>query len=210
MRTYADIWSSILSLIRSRNLMTSVALTTWFDDAVLQEFDGNRAVVMTTHEMKKNLIVSKYRSVLADAFRELFSSEIEILVMTPEEYEVHTHKQQVQDEGPAEDYSFSNFVVGSSNRFAHAAALAVAKNPAQTYNPLFIYGPSGLGKTHLLGAIEGEFKKVWPNRTAIYITSEDFTNELISSISRNRMQEFRDKYRRIDLLLMDDIQFIAG
>ncbi len=210
MRTYADIWSSILSLIRSRNLMTSVALTTWFDDAVLQEFDGSRAVVMTTHEMKKNLIVSKYRTILADAFRELFSSDIEILVMTPEEYEVHRNKQQVQDEGPAEDFSFSNFVVGSSNRFAHAAALAVAKNPAQTYNPLFIYGPSGLGKTHLLGAIEGEFRKTWPNRTAIYITSEDFTNELISCISRNRMQEFRDKYRRIDLLLMDDIQFIAG
>ncbi len=210
MRTYADIWNSILGIIRSRKLMTPVALTTWFEDAVLQEFDGDRAVVMTTHEMKKNLIVSKYKTVLAEAFRELFSADIEITVMTPEEYEVHARKQQIQEEVPEEEYSFSTFVVGASNKFAHAAALAVAKTPAQSYNPLFIYGPSGLGKTHLLGAIEGEFKKAWPNRTALYITSEEFTNELISSITRNRMQEFRDKYRKIDLLLVDDIQFIAG
>ena len=210
MRTYADIWNGILGIIRSKKLMTPVALTTWFEDAVLQEFDGDRAVVMTTHEMKKNLIVSKYKTVLADAFRELFSADIEITVMTPEEYEVHARKQQIQEEVPEEEYSFSTFVVGASNKFAHAAALAVAKTPAQSYNPLFIYGPSGLGKTHLLGAIEGEFKKAWPNRTALYITSEEFTNELISSITRNRMQEFRDKYRKIDLLLVDDIQFIAG
>ena len=210
MRTYADIWNGILGIIRSKKLMTPVALTTWFEDAVLQEFDGDRAVVMTTHEMKKNLIVSKYKTVLADAFRELFSTDIEITVMTPEEYEVHARKQQIQEEVPEEEYSFSTFVVGASNKFAHAAALAVAKTPAQSYNPLFIYGPSGLGKTHLLGAIEGEFKKAWPNRTALYITSEEFTNELISSITRNRMQEFRDKYRKIDLLLVDDIQFIAG
>lgn len=210
MRTYADIWNSILSLISSKKLMTPVALTTWFDDAVLQEFDGDRAVIMTTHEMKKDIIVRKYKNLLADAFRELFSSDIEIVVMTPEEYEVHSRKKQVREEIPEEEFSFSTFVVGASNKFAHAAALAVAKNPAQTYNPLFIYGPSGLGKTHLLGAIAGEFKRTWPNRVPMYITSEDFTNDLISSISRNRMQEFRDKYRKIDLLLVDDIQFIAG
>ena len=190
MRTYADIWNSILGIIRSRKLMTPVALTTWFEDAVLQEFDGDRAVVMTTHEMKKNLIVSKYKTVLADAFRELFSADIEITVMTPEEYEVHSRKQQIQEEVPEEEYSFSTFVVGASNKFAHAAALAVAKTPAQSYNPLFIYGPSGLGKTHLLGAIEGEFKKAWPNRTALYITSEEFTNELISSITRSQYARY--------------------
>lgn len=210
MRTYTDIWNSILGILESRKLMTTTALSTWLDDAALQEFDGDHAVVMTTHEMKKDIIVRKYMKQLSEAFRELLSSDVEIVVMTPEEYEVHSRKKQVTDDFPEEEYSFSTFVVGASNKFAHAAALAVAKNPAQTYNPLFIYGPSGLGKTHLLGAIAGEFKRSWPNRTPMYITSEEFTNELISCISRNKMQEFREKYRKIDLLLVDDIQFIAG
>ena len=210
MRTYTDIWNSILGILESRKLMTTTALSTWLDDAALQEFDGDHAVLMTTHEMKKDIIVRKYLKQLSEAFRELLSSDVEIVVMTPEEYEVHSRKKQVSDDFPEEEYSFSTFVVGASNKFAHAAALAVAKNPAQTYNPLFIYGPSGLGKTHLLGAIAGEFKRSWPNRTPMYITSEDFTNELISCISRNKMQEFREKYRKIDLLLVDDIQFIAG
>lgn len=209
-KTYADIWSSILQLLSEKGQMTPVTLATWFDDAVLQEFDGDRAVVMTTHDIKKDIIVRKYLGALKDAFRELFSADIDITVMTPEEYEVHARKKQASNEPAEEEFSFSTFVVGPSNKFAHAAAIAVAKNPATTYNPLFIYGPSGLGKTHLLGAIAGEFKHAWPNRTAVYITSEDFTNEMISFISRNRMQEFRDKYRAIDLLLVDDIQFIAG
>ena len=210
MRTYADIWNSILELLETRKLLTLTTLSTWLHDAELQEFDGDRAVIITKHEMKKNIITLKYLPQISEAFRELFSSDIEVIVMTPEEYEVHSRKKQVTDNFPEEEYSFSNFVVGPSNKFAHAAAIAVAKNPAQTYNPLFIYGPSGLGKTHLLGAIAAEFKKNWPNRIPLYVTSEEFTNDLIASIPRNHMQEFREKYRKIDLLLVDDIQFIAG
>ncbi len=108
------------------------------------------------------------------------------------------------------EYTFENFIVGSSNKFAHAACLAVADRPAQAYNPLFIYGPSGLGKTHLLYAITNELKKKMGNVRVIYIKGEDFTNQMIDSLSRQAMNEFRDKYRSCDVLLIDDIQFIAG
>lgn len=108
------------------------------------------------------------------------------------------------------EYTFENFIVGSSNKFAHAACLAVADRPAGAYNPLFIYGPSGLGKTHLLYAITNELKKKIGNIRVIYIKGEDFTNQMIDSLSRQAMGEFRDKYRSCDVLLIDDIQFIAG
>jgi len=108
------------------------------------------------------------------------------------------------------EYTFDNFIVGSSNKFAHAACLAVAMFPAQSYNPLFVYGPSGLGKTHMLYAITNKLKDANPNIKVIYIKGEDFTNQMIDSLSRQAMNEFRDKYRSCDVLLIDDIQFIAG
>ena len=108
------------------------------------------------------------------------------------------------------EYTFDNFIVGDSNKFAHAACLAVANNPAKDYNPLFIYGPSGLGKTHLLYAITNKIKKDNPNAEIIYIKGEDFTNQMIECLSRQAMSEFRQKYRNCDVLLIDDIQFIAG
>ncbi len=108
------------------------------------------------------------------------------------------------------EYTFDNFIVGSSNKFAHAACLAVATFPAQSYNPLFVYGPSGLGKTHMLYAITNKLKDANPDIKVIYIKGEDFTNQMIDSLSRGAMKEFRDKYRSCDVLLIDDIQFIAG
>ncbi len=108
------------------------------------------------------------------------------------------------------DYTFDNFIVGNSNKFAHAACVAVANHPATDYNPLFIYGPSGLGKTHLLYAITNEFKRKRPDIKVIYIKGEDFTNQMIECMARRSMNEFRDKYRNCDILMIDDIQFIAG
>ena len=108
------------------------------------------------------------------------------------------------------EYTFDNFIVGNSNKFAHAACIAVADKPAQDYNPLFIYGPSGLGKTHLLYAVTNEIKRKNPDANIIYIKGEDFTNQLIDSISKKSVAKFRDKYRTCDVLLIDDIQFIAG
>lgn len=108
------------------------------------------------------------------------------------------------------EYTFDNFIVGGSNKFAHAACFAVSETPAQDYNPLFIYGPSGLGKTHLLYAVTNKIKERNPDAKIIYIKSEDFTNQMIESLSKNAMGKFRDKYRTCDVLLIDDIQFIAG
>ena len=108
------------------------------------------------------------------------------------------------------EYTFENFIVGSSNKFAHAACIAVADRPAQDYNPLFIYGPSGLGKTHLLYAVTNEIKIKNPFANIIYIKGEDFTNQMIESLATKSMSKFRDKYRTCDVLLIDDIQFIAG
>lgn len=108
------------------------------------------------------------------------------------------------------EYTFDNFIVGNSNKFAHAACVAVANHPATDYNPLFIYGPSGLGKTHLLYAITNEFKRKRPDIKVIYIKGEDFTNQMIDCMARRSMNEFRDKYRSCDILMIDDIQFIAG
>lgn len=108
------------------------------------------------------------------------------------------------------EYTFDNFIVGSSNKFAHAACFAVAENPAQDYNPLFIYGPSGLGKTHLLYAVTNRITERKPDTKIIYIKGEDFTNQMIESLSKNSMAKFREKYRKCDVLLIDDIQFIAG
>ena len=207
MRTLNDIWQSVLTILG--NTMTRVAINTWLDDAELKECDGDRVVIVTPHEMNKSMLLTKFSDQLRAAFYELFSSDVELLVMTGDEYDVYA-RRQIHAEIVDDEYSFSNFVVGSSNKFAHAAAIAVAQKPAVAYNPLFIYGPSGLGKTHLLGAISGEFLQTFPGKQVTYVTSEDFTNDLISSISRGRMQEFRDKYRKSDLLLVDDIQFIAG
>ena len=108
------------------------------------------------------------------------------------------------------EYTFDNFIVGNSNKFAHAACVAVAENPAQNYNPLFIHGPSGLGKTHLLYAITNEIKRKNPAANIIYIKGEDFTNQMIESLAKSAMSQFRDKYRTCDVLLIDDIQFLAG
>ncbi len=108
------------------------------------------------------------------------------------------------------EYTFDNFIVGNSNKFAHAACIAVAENPAQNYNPLFIHGPSGLGKTHLLYAITNEIKRKNPAANIIYIKCEDFTNQMIESLAKSAMPQFRDKYRTCDVLLIDDIQFLAG
>ena len=108
------------------------------------------------------------------------------------------------------EYTFDNFIVGSSNKFAHAACIAVADRPAQDYNPLFIYGPSGLGKTHLMSAIVNEIKKKQPNIRVLYIKGDDFTNQMIESLAKKEMHKFHERYRNCDILLLDDIQFIAG
>ncbi len=140
-----------------------------------------------------------------------------VSVQEPEDDPFSADKEESSDVSPGigdpphwSDYTFDNFIVGSSNKFAYAACTAVAQKPAHAYNPLFIYGPSGLGKTHLLYAITNEVKRNNPDSNVIYIKGEDFTNQMIESISRGTSKKFRELYRKADVLLIDDIHFIAG
>ena len=204
----ADIWTKVLSLMEGD--MTSTTINTWFDDASAVSLDENRFVLHTPSNFKRDIILSRYLPAIQKALRELFSADFEVVVLGEGELE-----QQSKSAGDAfmpgtEEYTFERFVVGASNKFAHAAARKVADNPGESYNPLFIFGNSGLGKTHLLYSIAHTIHEAHPNFKIIYVKGDAFTNELITAIREGRNQDFRDKYRGADVFLMDDVQFIAG
>ena len=207
METIHDIWKMTLGMMEQH--LNPVTVSTWFGDAKLREFNGDVMLITTTDQIKKNLMVGKYIPIMEKVLLELFSYDVKVELLTESEYETRKTIAANADEGEYE-HTFSNFVVGNSNKFAHAAAIAVARKPGSAYNPLFIYGPSGLGKTHLLNAIAGEIKANNPDCRITYVTGETFTIEIIEAIAKKTTQEFRNKYRRSDLLLVDDVQFIAG
>ena len=156
--------------------------------------------------------VQDLRERFARAAKEEAEASAKAQATVPESYKEPLPKPTVGSTLPPFkfEYTFDNFIVGNSNKFAHAACVAVANHPATDYNPLFIYGPSGLGKTHLLYAITNEFKRKRPDIKVIYIKGEDFTNQMIECMAHRTMSEFREKYRSCDILMIDDIQFIAG
>ena len=172
----AEIWKMVYGLLEQT--MQPVTMAAWFDDLTAVRFENDTFVLHTPTVFKREIIEQRYAGNIRDALRELFSADIEVIITTGEE-EVIT----VSDDLPGKGYTFEQFIVGSSNKFAHAAATAVANNPAKNYNPLFIYGQSGLGKTHLLYAIASVIRKNHPSYRIIYIKGEDFTNELINAVS---------------------------
>ena len=209
MNNATDIWNSVLRVMREELKMSQTTLNTWFDDIEAAEFSDNSLLLLTTAEFKKGIIIQNYSEMIKNALFELFSVPIEFKLLTKDEYE--DGKNPSMKVTPIDyEYSFEKFIVGNSNKFAHAAAKAVASNPGSSYNPLLIHGESGLGKTHLLYAIAGTIKKNNPGARITYVKSEDFTNEFIAALQRNTRDDFRDKYRNTDVLLVDDIQFIAG
>ena len=209
MNSAADVWQKVLSLMGEE--MTSITLNTWFDDAEAIALEGSRFVLFSPVEFKRNNIISRYVPAIQKALHELFSFDFEVEVLDQAGVEKF---RKNEDEAPltfSDQYTFDNFVVGSTNKFAYNAALAVAEDRGMNYNPLFIYGQSGLGKTHLLCAIANRVRVLHPDYKILYIKSEDFVNELIVNLRRGAdMQEFRNKYRSVDLFLMDDVQFLAG
>ncbi len=211
MNSFNEAWSLICDFCKTR--ITGVAYKTWISriEPIKLDFDEQKAVLMVPNEFHKQTLDKCYRNLITSAFNEIFGSGIDICFTVPDEVE-NLNKKSDQHLAIDSDYEFTfdTYIVGSSNKFAHAAALAVAANPAGAYNPLFIYGNSGLGKTHLLYAICNDIKKTRPEKTFLYIKGDDFTNELIDSIRKNTMSEFHQKYRKTDVLLVDDIQFIAG
>ena len=204
----ADIWTKVLVLMQSD--MTATTLNTWFDDAEAVSLEENRFILCSPAPFKRDIIRKRYVSSIRKALKELFSADFDVAVLSQEE--ASALKEPGRDDflPGTEDYVFERFVVGSSNKFAHAAARAVADNPGLSYNPLFLYGESGLGKTHLLYAIAHTIHAARPAAKIIYIKGDTFTNELIAAIREGRNQEFREKYRSADVFLMDDVQFIAG
>ena len=210
MNSPADIWARVLSLMEAD--MTATTIHTWFDDTEAVALEEDRFVLYTPSDFKKDIIAARYLGAVKKALHELFSAEFDVLVLGPGEMEQRRARQKKDDNflPGTEEYTFERFVVGSSNKFAHAAARAVADHPAQNYNPLFIYGESGLGKTHLLYAIAHKIHADHPDYRIVYIKGDAFTNELIQAIREGRNQEFREKFRAADVFLMDDVQFIAG
>ena len=212
MESFHEAWELICDYCKTR--ITDVAYKTWISriEPVKLDFAEGNAILKVPNEFHRQTLNRCYTSLLQDAFAEVFGEGIHICLTVPEETasEPEPEKKELSSADADYEFTFDTYIVGSSNKFAHAASLAVAANPAGAYNPLFIYGNSGLGKTHLLYAISNDIKKNYPDRNLLYIKGDEFTNELIDSIRRGTTSEFRQKYRKVDVLLVDDIQFIAG
>jgi len=207
MNSAAELWAKVLTIMSEELGMSATTISTWFDDANAVSLTGDKLVLVTPAKFKKNMILNLYQDKILEALKILFSVDMKFDIYAEEEISSDPIKKNMDQ---SEDYSFERFIVGDSNQLAHAAAKATAESPAAVYNPLLIYGGPGLGKTHLLNAIAGTTKKNNPNANVVYVNAELFTNELIECISNGDVSAFRNKYRNSDLLLVDDIQFIAG
>lgn len=223
MESFADLFELVLE--RCKDKISDVAFNLWLKDIVPVDFDNSTARLQVNSEFKMGIVREKYSTILRAAFEEVLGFEINIQIICdasapPMPVQRHEDPSAQQPavpplsensiSGGEYDYTFETFIVGSSNKFAHAASVAVAANPANAYNPLFIYGASGLGKTHLLHAIHTDIKKNHPAYTLIYVKGDEFANEMITSIQNKTTPQFREKYRQADVLLVDDIQFIGG
>lgn len=202
-----------------REEMTQISYDTWIKELEIQSMNNGNVVLLISTNFNRDTVEARYHSLLVNTFNYLTNKECSITILSKEELESQPNnsinKVESVNYGSLNPtlnpkYTFDSFVVGNNNRFAHAASLAVAEAPATSYNPLFIYGGVGLGKTHLMHAIGNEILRNNKNANILYVTSENFTNQLINAIKDNKNEQFRNKYRNIDVLLIDDIQFIAG
>ena len=203
--------------------VTKISYDTWIMPLDIRSIDGNHIVFTANSEFQKDFIENKYKSLIFNTLRYITNKDWTFSVVDLTKEDEDDSKDIItnnSNSSPAEiemnkstlnpKYTFETFVVGNNNRFAHAAALAVGNEPAKSYNPLYLYGGVGLGKTHLMHAIGNRILENNSNANVLYVTSEKFTNQLINAIKDNKNEFFRNKYRNIDVLLIDDIQFIAG
>lgn len=209
MNSINDIWSAVMEVLSQE--LTPTAITTWFSDCNPIEIDSCTLVVYTPSDFKRDIIQKRFSDTIKGALSDIFSADFDLKILAGDELSDYESKTAGEDPLPEmAGYTFDRFIVGSSNKFAHAAAVAVAEKPGSSYNPLFIYGNSGLGKTHLLLAIGQAIHEKDPAAKIAYIKGDEFTNQLIKSIKDGTGEDFRLKYRNVDLFLVDDIQFIAG
>ena len=212
MDSFNETWPLVCDYCKQR--ITKVAFQTWISRIEPKDidFDINQIKLLVPNAFHRETVTRCYLSLIRDAFTEIFGQSFDIKLVIPEELDISEVKSEEADKNDDDDapLTFDNYIVGSSNKFAHAASLAVAQNPGGAYNPLFIYGNSGLGKTHLLHAIKNEVLKNDPDKKIAYVKGDDFTNEIVESLRRVNQAEFRQKYRNADVLLVDDVQFIGG
>ena len=196
---------------------TKISYETWIKNLEIQSSENGNIVLVASSSFQKEAIYSRYHDLLTNTFNFITNRDCNITIISSDEIQpedlINSNSGVVYgNSNPTLNpkYTFESFVVGNNNRFAHAAALAVAEAPATSYNPLFLYGGVGLGKTHLMHAIGNSILRKNKNSNILYVTSEKFTNQLINSIKDNDTEQFKNKYRNVDVLLIDDIQFIAG
>lgn len=216
-----DLWNRALDQIEKK--LSKPSFETWLKSTKAHALQGDTLIITAPNDFARDWLESRYSNLIAETLYDLTGEELDVKFIIPpnqaeEEFDIQAPKKKVNKDDGAEfpqsmlnsKYTFDTFVIGSGNRFAHAASLAVAEAPAKAYNPLFIYGGVGLGKTHLMHAIGHYVLDHNPAAKVVYLSSEKFTNEFINSIRDNKAVEFRNKYRNVDVLLIDDIQFLAG
>lgn len=223
---YEKIWESVLEIVKE--IIPKISFETWLLPLKIRKIDENLkiAYIEVNSGDRNDLIIGRikdrYITTIESAFKEVLNDNFRVVIKKTSSYEdeekKHEPSKQIKNSKKTLNkekifnprYNFDNFVVGDSNKYAHAAALAVAESPSEAYNPLFIYGGSGLGKTHLMHAIGIYLLENNPNINVLYVSSEMFTNEFIRALSDKKMNEFKNKYREVDVLLIDDIQFLQG
>lgn len=224
MENIADLWSKALGEIEKK--LSKPSFETWLKSTKAHSLQGDTLTITAPNDFARDWLESRYLNLIAETIYDLTGEGLSIRFIIPQnqaedEFDSKApakKPRKVDEEEPIElpqsmlnpKYTFDTFVIGSGNRFAHAASLAVAEAPAKAYNPLFIYGGVGLGKTHLMHAIGHYVIDHNPSAKVVYLSSEKFTNEFINSIRDNKAVDFRNKYRNVDVLLIDDIQFLAG
>lgn len=221
MENISDLWEKTLSIIETK--ISKPSFETWLQHTKAYSLKRDTLTVTAPSEFARDWLEERYTTPIANILYEITGEKLNVKFILPdskqEELEIDYPKKPIKKEEEQPEFTpnmlnqkntFDTFVIGSGNRFSHAASLAVAEAPAKAYNPLFIYGGVGLGKTHLMHAIGHYVLEHNPNAKVVYLSSEKFTNEFINSIRDNKTEAFRNKYRKVDVLLIDDIQFLAG
>ena len=210
MNSVADVWDNVLSQLKGELSETTIA--TWFDELEAVDIQGNTFILHCSNDFKKGYIESLFMKNIKASLHDIFSTDFEVKILDDLDYaELKDNRPHRQSERfTSAEFTFETFVVGPSNKLAYAASVSVAEHPAQNYNPLLIYGDSGLGKTHLIYAIANVIRRNDPRSKIAYVKGDDLTNELVDAIREGKTAEMREKYRQADLLLVDDVQFVAG
>lgn len=206
MDSLVNIWKKVLEIIKPEFSQMMVSYDTWIETIIPTDIDDNKITLSVPYEYNREIITSRYTALIKNSLKFITGKDLDLNIILHGE---NVKKENTASSNLNSNYVFENFVIGKSNQLAHATALAIAEGRGESYNPFFMYGGVGLGKTHLMHAIGNFVLKKDPTKKVIYVSSEQFTNDYINAIRNDKNQEFREKYRTIDFLLVDDIQFIC-